>query len=285
MGTPTELPLHFPGAYFSHSPYKVLLMAKKEKSEYLIQSVSHALDLLEQFHDEVDELGVTELSKRLQLHKNNVFRLLATLESRGYIEQNKVTENYRLGLKTLELGQTFVKQMGLLRQSRPVLEEVVRECNETSYVAILKDFNIIYLDVVETDLTVRVVPRVGSRLPSYCTAAGKVQIAYFSEEEIDEYFPTKELKPLTTNTITDREELKKELKKVAEQGYAIDDEELDVGVRCVSAPIRDYTRRIVGALSISGPAMRLSLERLEKELIPLAIKAADEISVKLGYHK
>lgn len=285
MGTPTVLPRYFPGAFFSLSPFKVLLMAKKEKSEYLIQSVSHALDLLEQFHDEVDELGVTELSKRLQLHKNNVFRLLATLESRGYIEQNKVTENYRLGLKTLELGQTFVKQMGLLRQSRPILEEVVRECNETSYVAILKDFNIIYLDVVETDLTVRVVPRVGSRLPSYCTAAGKVQIAHLSDEEIDEYFPTRELKPLTANTITDREELKKQLKQVAEQGYAIDDEELDVGVRCVSAPIRDYTRRIVGALSISGPAMRLSLERLEKELIPLAIKSADEISTKLGFHK
>ena len=83
-------------------------MAKKEKSEYLIQAVSHALDLLEQFHGEVDELGVTELSKRLKLHKNNVFRLLATLESRGYIEQNKVTENYRLGLKTLELSQTFI---------------------------------------------------------------------------------------------------------------------------------------------------------------------------------
>ncbi len=82
-------------------------MARKEKSEYIIQAVSHALDLLEQFHDDVDELGVTELSKRLKLHKNNVFRLLATLESRGYIEQNKATENYRLGLKALELGQTF----------------------------------------------------------------------------------------------------------------------------------------------------------------------------------
>src|SRR6266540_7558840 len=99
-------------------------MAKKEKSEYIIQAVSHALDLLEQFHDEVDELGVTELSKRLKLHKNNVFRLLATLESRGYIEQNRVTENYRLGIRCLQLGQTYVTQMGLLRQARPILEEV-----------------------------------------------------------------------------------------------------------------------------------------------------------------
>ncbi len=259
-------------------------MGKKEKSEYIIQAVSHALDLLEQFHDDVDELGVTELSKRLKLHKNNVFRLLATLESRGYIEQNRVTENYRLGLKTLELGQTFIKQMGLLRQSRPVLERLVRECNETTYVAILKESSIVYLDVVETDLTVRVVPRVGARLPAYCTAAGKVQFAYMTEEELDHYLP-KELKRFTPNTVIDRDELKKELRQIAEQGYAIDNEELDVGVRCVGAPIRDYTRRIIGAVSISGPSMRFSEERTDKELIPLVKKAGEEISTKLGYHK
>jgi IclR family transcriptional regulator, KDG regulon repressor len=260
-------------------------MAKKEKTEYLIQAVSHALDLLEQFHGEVDELGVTELSKRLKLHKNNVFRLLATLESRGYIEQNKVTENYRLGLKTLEIGQTFIHQMGLLRQSKPVLEAMVRECNETTYVAILRDFNIIYLDAVETDMTVRVVPRVGSWLPAYCTAAGKIQIAHISDEELESYLATKELKPFTANTIIDRNVLRKQLKEVAEQGYAVDDEELDIGVRCVSAPIRDYTRRIIGAVSVSGPSMRFGAERMEKELIPLILKASAEISSKLGFQK
>ena len=260
-------------------------MAKKEKSEYLIQAVSHALDPLEQFHDEVDELGVTELSKRLKLHKNNVFRLLATLESRGYIEQNKVTENYRLGLKTLELGQTFIKQMGLLRQSKPVLEEMVRISNETTYVAVLKDFHIIYLDCIETSKTVRVVPRVGSRLPAYCTAAGKVQIAYMSSEEIDHYLPSRDLQKFTANTITDREELKNQLTQIMEQGYAIDNEELDEGVKCVSAPIRDYTRRIIGAVSISGPSMRFSDDRINRELIPLAVRAAEEISSKLGYQK
>ena len=233
----------------------------------------------------MDELGVTELSKRLKLHKNNVFRLLATLESRNYIEQNKVTENYRLGLKTLELGQTFIKQMGLLRQSRPVLEALVKECNETTYVAILKDCHIVYLDVVETDLTVRVVPRVGARLPAYCTAAGKVQMAYMTDEELENYLPTKEMKRYTPRTIIDREELKKHLKVICEQGYAIDDEEMDVGVKCVGAPIRDYTRRIIGAVSISGPSMRFTDERLEKELIPLVMRSGEEISHKLGYHK
>ena len=260
-------------------------MAKKEKAEYIIQAVSHALDLLEQFHDDIDEMGVTELSKRLKLHKNNVFRLLATLESRGYIEQNRATENYRLGLKSLELGQTFIKQMGLLRQAKPILERLVKECRETSYVAIFKEGYIVYLDVVETDLTVRVVSRVGSRLPSYCTAAGKIHLAFMSDEEIDGLLPSREMKAYTPTTITDRDELKKELRQIAEQGFAIDNEELDPGVRCVAGPIRDYTRRIVGAISISGPSMRLSDDRIEKELIPLVAQAAEDLSARLGFHK
>ncbi len=258
-------------------------MVKKDKSEYIIQAVSHALDLLEQFHDDVDELGVTELSKRLKLHKNNVFRLLATLESRGYIEQNRATENYRLGLKSLELGQTFIKQMGLLRQAKPILEQMVEDCNETSYVAIYKENHVVYLDVVETNLTVRVVSRVGSRLPAYATASGKVHLAYMSEEELDAVIAKLSFDQYTPSTIKCAEDLKKELVKVREQGYAIDDEELDLGVRCVAAPIRDYTRRIVGAISTSGPTMRVSDERIEKELMPLVQKAATELSTRLGF--
>ena len=258
-------------------------MVKKDKSEYIIQAVSHALDLLEQFHDDVDELGVTELSKRLKLHKNNVFRLLATLESRGYIEQNKATENYRLGLKALELGQTFIKQMGLLRQAKPILEKIVEDCNETAYVAIYKENHTVYLDVVETNLTVRVVSRVGSRLPAYCTASGKVHMAFMTEEELDELLSNLKLTQHTPTTLTTPETLRIELSKVREQGYAIDDEELDEGVRCIAAPIRDYTRRIVGAISISGPSMRISNERIDNELIALVLTAATELSTRLGY--
>lgn len=260
-------------------------MVKKDKSEYIIQAVSHALDLLEQFHDDVDELGVTELSKRLKLHKNNVFRLLATLESRGYIEQNKATENYRLGLKALELGQTFIKQMGLLRQAKPILEQMVGESNETSYVAIYKENHIVYLDVVETNLTVRVVSRVGSRLPAYCTASGKVHMAFMTEEELDELITKMDFVQHTPTTISNPDALRTELEKVREQGYAMDDEEMDLGVRCIAAPIRDYTRRIVGAISVSGPTMRVSNERIESELVPLVLQASQELSTRLGYPK
>ena len=256
---------------------------KKEKSVYIIQTVSHALELLEQFSGEVDELGVTELSRRLSLHKNNVFRLLATLESRNYVEQNRSTGNYRLGLKNLELGQTMIRQMGLLRQSRPVLESLAARHNETCYVAVLKDSYIVYLDVVESDLPVRVVPRLGTWLPAYCTAAGKVNLAFMTNAELNLHLPAGELPRFTPHTITDRKLLQKHLLQVATQGYAIDDEELDVGVRCVSAPIRDYTKRVVGAVSISGPVMRFNDERMADELIPQVRSGAAQISTRLGY--
>ena len=258
-------------------------MARKEKSEYIIQAVSHALDLLEQFHGEDDELGVTELSKRLKLHKNNVFRLLATLESRGYVEQNKATENYRLGLKSLELGQTFIKQMGLLRQAQPVLEKMVEECNETSYISIFKEGFIVYLEIEETTMTVRVVPRIGIRLPAYCTAAGKVHLAFLREEELDKLYGKSKLISFTPYTISSLNELKKELGKIRECGYAIDNEEYDIGVRCVAAPIRDYTRRVVGAVSLSGPSMRFTDDRIAQELVPIVLREGEDLSTRLGY--
>src|SRR5690242_20994563 len=123
---------------------------RREKTNYVIQSVSHALDVLEQFADpNTGELGVTELSKRLKLHKNNVFRLLATLEARGYIEQNRATENYRLGIKCLHLGRRYIDHMGLVRQARPILSDVAHRCRESTFVAILRREGVVALESVE----------------------------------------------------------------------------------------------------------------------------------------
>src|SRR6266581_8344734 len=130
---------------------------RREKANYVIQSVSHALDVLEQFAGDAEELGVTELSKRLKLHKNNIFRLLATLESRGYIEQNKATENYRLGIRSLQLGQAYVGRMGLLRQARPIMEALVKQCRESTCVAVARRGGMVPLDSVDADHPVRLV--------------------------------------------------------------------------------------------------------------------------------
>jgi IclR family KDG regulon transcriptional repressor len=259
-------------------------MVKRDKSNYIIQSVSHALDVLEEFKGDAIELGVTELSKKLKLHKNNIFRLLATLEARGYIEQNKSTENYRLGLKSLELGQTFVKQMGLLRQARPTLERLASRANETTYLAVMRNGDVIYLDVVEANQTVRVASRVGLRLPVHCTAVGKVLIASDSEEEIKKRLPD-HLEKRTPRTITDQKALVDHLLKVTKQGYAVDDEEFEEGVRCIAAPVRDYTGNVVAALSISGPAMRMTDKKVMDDLIQAVKDAAEELSRRLGYQE
>ena len=157
---------------------------KKAKSDYLIQSVSRALDILEAFTVAQGELGVTELSRKLKLHKNNVFRLLATLETRGYVEQDRDSGNYRLGMRTFEVGSVFVNHLGFGKQARPVLEQVAEESGETAYLAVLDGPWVVSIDMVETTHAVRVVPHVGRRLPAHATALGKAQLAFHPQDEL-----------------------------------------------------------------------------------------------------
>lgn len=255
--------------------------ARENKSNYLIQTVCHALDLLDQFNCDREELGVTELSRRMALHKNNVFRLLATLESRNFVEQNHSTGNYRLGLKNLEMGQTFSRHLGLRTQARPVLEALTAALQETSGITVMKGDSIVSLDAVETPLPVRVVTRLGVWLPLHCTAPGKVLLAGMHIHERKQKLP-KELQQFTPRTITDQRLILEHLELVAARGYALDDEELETGVRCVSAPIHDSFMQVVGAISVTGPANRLGDERLQGEVIPMVIRSAEELSRRMG---
>ena len=259
-------------------------MVRRDKSNYIIQSVSHALDVLEEFHGDVDELGVTELSKKLKLHKNNVFRILATLQSRNYIEQNKANENYRLGIRCLELGQTFIHQRGMLKQANPVLQELAEKTGETSYVSIMRGNEVVYLDSVEPETTVRVVSRLGFHMPTHATAAGKVLVAFESEEDLRKRF-SGELKSYTKNTFRTVEELFRDLEAVREKGYATDLEEFEEGLRCVASPIRDYTRKVIGALSVSGPAHRLADEKIQTIFGAEVVRLGKELSIRLGFRE
>ena len=164
------------------------------------------------------------------------------------------------------------------------MEGLVKECNETICVSVLKEFSVVNLDVVECDHPLRVLPRIGVRLPAYCTAAGKSQIAHFDEATLKKYVGDYKFQQYTPNTITNTKKLKTHLQQIAQQGYAIELEELDIGVRSVGAPIRDYTSRIVGAVTLLGPSQRLNDERIESKLVPLVIKGAADISGKLGYY-
>lgn len=261
-----------------------LSASKRDKANYIIQKVIQALNILEQFHDDVDELSLSQLSKRLEMNEGSVEALLATLKARNYLEQDRYSRGYRLGFKNLELAQTVLKQTDLYRISHPVLAGLAGECGETSAVAVLSKTHVVELDAVHCEHPVRVVPRVGVHLPVHCTAAGKMLLASESDEAQELLLKGVELKRYTPNTITSPEELKLELRRIAARGYAVDDEELDRDVRAVAAAIRDYSGRVVGAVVITGPSVRIGDERLVGEFIPLAQRGAAEISARLGFH-
>ncbi len=257
-------------------------MVRREKTNYIIQSVSHALDVLEQFAGDQDELGVTELSKRLKLHKNNVFRLLATLESRGYIEQNKSNESYRLGIRCLQVGQNYVSQMGLLKQAQPIIEGLSESASETAFVAVLRKSTVVQLAAVEPDRPVRLRASVGDTLPLHCTASGKVHLAHIPPAELQENYLSA-LERHTDKTLTDHIALQEHLRRVAEVGYGLEIGEHIDDVNAIAVPIRDYTRNVVGTLAIAGPAHRIDSERIERELVPLMRQAGRDLSSRLGF--
>ncbi|WP_136526274.1 IclR family transcriptional regulator [Geomonas ferrireducens] len=253
----------------------------KEKTDFN-RSVIRALDVLEQFLGDDHEISLTELSRRLRLPKNNIFRLLATLELRDYLGKDALTERYHLGFKTVELSQKAFRQRGLGR-SRAVMERLVSACNETACVSIMSDYSVINLDAVQCDHNLRVMPPLGVQLPAYCTAPGKSLLAHFAEDAIVRYASTNKFEKHTPHTIVDPERWKHQLRLIAQQGYAVEMEELNEGVTSVGAPIRDYTSRVIGALSILGPSQRFPLERMERELVPLLKQGAADISARFGY--
>lgn len=258
-------------------------MIKRKKSDYIIHSVDHAFDVLEAFRADEPELGVTQLAKLLNLHKNNVFRILATLESRGYVEQNPRSGNYRLGLKAFEAGQAYLRHTSLLSVAHPQMEGLSSELRENTYLAVMRGDYVFYLDEIIADQTIQVISRLGTRVSPHCTATGKVFLAFLEDSQTENMLNTMDLERMTMHTITDKRKLRAEIKKVGEGGYAVDHEEWKLGLKCVAAPILDYYGKIQGTLSVSGPSDRLPEARMLEEVIPAVVKHAGEVSRKMGF--
>ena len=266
-------------------------ITSKPKSEYAIQTVTNALRMLEVFHKEA-EMGVSDLARRLDLHKNNAFRLLATLELAGYIQQTPKTELYHLGPRCLELGHAFARSHALIDQARPLLEELAIEAGETVHLGVFSPHGgrgghggqspqtgseVVHLDGVLPEQLVLTGLRVGTRTPAHCTALGKVLLA---GAEFD--FFEKTFERFTDATRVDPAKLADELRAVALQGYGTDLEEFSRGLHCVAAPVRDASARIVGAISLSGPSFRLTEEILHGDAARAVTRAATQLSQKLG---
>jgi DNA-binding IclR family transcriptional regulator len=259
---------------------------KKPKGDYAIQAVINAIRLLETFRDE-EEQGVTPLAKRLDLHKNNVFRLLATLEQLGYIEQCAESDRYRLGVRSLELGQSFGRSRNLLRRARQILDDLVLTCGESTHLGLLRDMRVVHVEGRSPERLVLTGTRVGSTLPAHCTALGKVLLGC-APTEVRKSFDHEivaggNLPMVTPATICDPAKFFEHLRTVAVRGFALDLDECETGLSCAAAPVFDGDGELVAAISVSGPSFRLPEERIVDEIVPLVVASADRLSRELGF--
>lgn len=248
-----------------------------------VQSIDRALSIVEEIARAGQDLGVTELARRLSLNKSTVHRLLSTLESRGYVEQNHETGRYGLGLKILELGSSAANRLALRDIARPVLEQLSRDLGEAVNLVVLSGGEAVYIDKVETETMIRMHFQLGKRSPLHCTAAGKVLLAH-QGQPVERVLREAELKRYTPNTITRVDRLAQHLAEVRQRGYAVDDEEQELGVRCVAAPVWDQEGRVAAAVSVSGPILRVTSERVP-QIVAALTDATARISRRLGYRQ
>ena len=246
-----------------------------------IKSIDKALDVLEFLSANDLEIGIVEISKQLNMGLSTVHRILATLKSRNYIIQNPKTAKYRLGIKLFELGCEVQSTKNLIKMVRPYLRELSRITNETANVAILEDKEVIYLDTIESSETLRTEIRQGTRTPAHCTALGKCLLAFLTDSDFEQlYRRDEQITSLTPQSISSWSELKRELNKVKEQGYALDLEEYKIGIHCVGVPIFNGKGEAIAAISITGPASRFTGEKMEEAKNQLLI-VVKEISTIL----
>lgn len=255
---------------------------KAAPENYMIKTVARAMDLLDQFREGDAEFGITDLSNRLKLQKNNVFRLVSTLSAKKYIEINSYTGKYRLGIRARSLGQLAAEHGNLVHHARPILHDLKLQCHETCSFSVHKDGYVCCLEGVESDLPVRVVQSVGKSRSLHGTAAGRVLLAFMEVSQQMDLLATSVTRALSGGVSADLDMLRHELHTIAGQGYAVDDQEAEAGVMEIAVPVFDGNGIIVGALSIAGPKMRIE-ERLESEVLPLLRQIAARFSALLGY--
>jgi DNA-binding IclR family transcriptional regulator len=245
---------------------------KREKSNYMIQSVSHALDVIEELCKANGEVGVTELSKRLKLHKNNVFRLLATLELRGYVDQNRETEDYRLGVKALQMGQSYLAQSTLVGRGTPILKELAEAIGETVSLVTLQGGNVQFPISIESKRPVKVAPRVAISFPAKLNAAGRLLTAHLSDAALAEI--------LASNTVQDVA-IKTQLAELRASGQIVDRGAIEADVVSICRVVRGNNNEVVGAIEVLAPQYRAKID----SLIPKIEEAATQLSTALGAMK
>jgi len=247
-----------------------------------VQSVERAIAILKSFSLEKPERGVSELSRELGLHKSTVSRLMSTLERGGLLSRNPETERYRLGVDLMGMAAQVVSYMDVRQVARPFLRQLAETCQETVNLSVLDAGQVVNLEqLIPPARQVKNIGWVGRRMCPHCTAAGKVLLAHLSQDELDRILQAG-LERFTPYTITDPQELRQELMRVCQQGYAVSQEELEEGLNVVAAPVYNHTGQVIASVSVAGPAYRVTPERFP-QLAARLMDAAARISERLGY--
>jgi IclR family transcriptional regulator, KDG regulon repressor len=251
---------------------------------YRIQVIDRAAQILDCFGFDHQELSVSEIGAKTALHRSTAHRILMALEYNDLIQQNPDNGKYRLGIKLFRLGHQAVSHLDLREICRPFLTRIMNETKETVHLAVLDENQVLYLDKVEGPHALRMPSRVGRHIPTYCTSLGKAMLSCLDEQEVKGILGKQPFTAYTANTVRNVEQLLADVRAVHKRGYAVDNEEIEIGLRCVGAPIRDHTGAMVGAISAAAPSARLAEKKIPR-VGRLVMAVAEEISEQLGYEK
>jgi IclR family transcriptional regulator, pca regulon regulatory protein len=251
------------------------------------QSLARGLAILSTFHSDRPLIGVSELSRGLDLSRSTVHRYVATLAKLGYLQQDPDSKRYRLGPKVLDLGFSALNSMDLLEVSAPHLRQLSDETHRTVNVAILEGVDVVYVERCraarpgqqEIDLNLHV----GSRLPAYCTAMGKAILAFVPEDLLEETIARIEFVPRGPHTILDVAAFREELDRIRTTGIAVNDEELAYGLRSIAAPIYSHTGEVIAALNLAIHRTVVTMDELVARYAPAVIRTAGDISLSMGH--
>jgi DNA-binding IclR family transcriptional regulator len=223
-----------------------------------LKSVRKAFAIVTYLASRTEPCSFTQIRSALKLGKATAHRFLATLEDLGLVNRSANSGQYRLGLAAIRIGVAAGNQIELRRELRPYLRDLMERTGETANLVILDGTRPVFIDNVESPQNLRLLSRIGRRTHPYCTSVGKALLAYMKPEELETILAAEPFERRTERSIMGRESLLKELRRVRAQGYAVDDEESESGAQCIGAPLLDHTGRAIAALSISGPASRIS---------------------------
>lgn len=242
-------------------------------------SLARGLAVVQAFSDARKPQTIASISQKTGIPRAAVRRCLHTLRELGYVDAE--LNNFSLRPKVLTLGYSYMSSTPLTVSAQPYLNNISRALNESSSLAVLEDGEILYVARAATSRVMSVALNAGSRLPAYCTSLGRVLLAHLPAEQLDAYLDKTRLRPMTEKTVVDQARLRELLTQVRRDGYAINDEELELGLRSIAVPVRGASGTVLAALNVGAQAARVSVQQLQQEFLPVLQRGAQELSILL----